>query len=274
MVHMKKALSLFFGVYLLAWLIAEEGSSLVSEMGTGGWLGLAVLLIVAGYIYLKIATSRQRERAIVRAKDKMHEITKRHLDTLARKRLMLVKADEYGDIDTKPWNAEVQRFVDRVYRPTLTEFQAESIAPTLSKISTDIIEKAAREEADRIASQIDYDGSMSPLEYEHYCSRLLNGAGWNTSVTQASGDQGADIIATKDTKRVVIQCKQYGTPVGNFAVQEIAAARSHYKANVAVVVSTAGYTSSAKQLAATNDVHLLHHSDLLKFQELLDAARV
>jgi restriction system protein len=46
------------------------------------------------------------------------------------------------------------------------------------------------------------------------------------------------------------------------AVQEIAAARSHYSVDYAVVVSKSDYTNAARQLAGTNKVFLIHHDDI------------
>ncbi len=72
------------------------------------------------------------------------------------------------------------------------------------------------------------------------------------------------IIAKKNGVVLVLQCKLWDTPVGNKAVQEIAAARGHYFANGAAVVSNQSYTAAAKVLAQSNRVLLLHHSDLEK----------
>jgi restriction system protein len=97
----------------------------------------------------------------------------------------------------------------------------------------------------------------------------LRSAGWSASTTKGSGDQGTDIIATKADLRLVVQCKLYNHPVGNKAVQEIAAARTHEKADWAAVVSNARYTPAAEELAATNGVLLLHHTDLRTIDDLL-----
>jgi hypothetical protein len=109
-----------------------------------------------------------------------------------------------------------------------------------------------------------YHDGMTPTEYEHLCARLLSQAGWKTEVTRASGDQGADVVATKGNTRAVIQAKKYSTPVGNDAVQQVYAAQAHYGATVGAVVCTAGFTASARQLARSTRVHLLHHDQLLE----------
>jgi restriction system protein len=53
----------------------------------------------------------------------------------------------------------------------------------------------------------------------------------------------------KNNVRVVLQCKLYGGPVGNKAVQEAAAGRAHERADFGIVVTNNRYTSAAEQLA-------------------------
>jgi len=89
--------------------------------------------------------------------------------------------------------------------------------------------------------------------------------GWRSKTTKASGDQGADIVATKDGITVVCQCKRYSKSVGNKAVQEAFAAKTFYNAQKGAVITNAGYTKSARELAEKTAVELFHFSDLLKF---------
>jgi restriction system protein len=114
-----------------------------------------------------------------------------------------------------------------------------------------------------------FDPAMTPEQYEHFCADLLREIRWTARVTQASGDQGVDIVAEKRGARIVVQCKKYSKPVGNRAVQEIVAAIAHEDAGRGVVVATNGYTRAARRLAASNRVLLLHHSQLRRIDRLL-----
>jgi restriction system protein len=111
--------------------------------------------------------------------------------------------------------------------------------------------------------------NMTPREFEHYCADVLREMKWKARVTQASGDQGVDIVAEKRGVRIVIQCKKYSKPVGNRAVQEIVAAIAHEGARRGVVVATCDYTPAAVKLAASNQVLLLRHEDLRGIDRLL-----
>jgi restriction system protein len=90
------------------------------------------------------------------------------------------------------------------------------------------------------------------------------------NVTQATGDQGVDVIAMKNGMRVVLQCKKYSSPVGNKAVQEIVAGKIHEQAHHAAVVTNNTFTSSALQLASTNGVKLLHVTELSDFANTIE----
>jgi restriction system protein len=117
--------------------------------------------------------------------------------------------------------------------------------------------------------QAKFHEDMSPIEFEHYCAQVLREMKWDARVTQASGDQGVDIIADKRGRRIVLQCKKYSKPVGNRAVQEIVAAIAHVDAERGIVVATRDYTPAAQRLAASNEVLLLHHTELRKIDRLL-----
>jgi restriction system protein len=123
--------------------------------------------------------------------------------------------------------------------------------------------------AQRLAMQNDaHVPSMSPLEYERFVARELERAGWRVKHCGAAGDQGCDVLGYRDGFRLVVQVKLYRKPVSNSAIQEVVAARRHYRAHLMAVVAPAGFTPSALALARSNGVHLLHHSELPQLQRL------
>jgi len=211
--------------------------------------------------------------ALKSARTKIAAQVEAHLDTLARKRLTGVTKDAYGMIIASKWQAEVQYFMDRVVRPTLTDEEAKALAPVLSRVATELVEEPVRGRARELDDDLMFDPAMTPLEYEAYCALILEKAGWNTEVTKASGDQGADVLAIRGGRLLVVQCKKHEAQIGNKAVQEVVAARQHQRAHYAAVVSTSGYTRSAHELASSTGTLLLHHSQLSTLHErLLSAA--
>ena len=111
---------------------------------------------------------------------------------------------------------------------------------------------------------------MSAREFEYSCANELRKMGWKAELTKGSGEQGVDIVAEKDGVRIVLQCKKYSRPVGNKAVQEIAAGKSHETAHAAFVVSNAPYIKSAQELAITTGAYLLHYLDLKDIDRILE----
>lgn len=126
-------------------------------------------------------------------------------------------------------------------------------------------ERRSRLLSDLMVSKLNWKDGIEPLEFERRCSEFLKMCGWRSRTTKASGDQGADIVATKDGITVVCQCKRYSKSVGNKAVQEVFAAKTFYNAQRGAVITNAGYTKSAIELAGKTGIELFHFSDLLKF---------
>lgn len=98
---------------------------------------------------------------------------------------------------------------------------------------------------------------MTGEEYEEYCKGILEAYDWDVIVTPKTGDQGIDLIGTYGSIRFGFQCKRYSKPVGNSAVQQAVAGRIHHNCEYAAVVTNAGFTQSATQLAESTKVLLL-----------------
>lgn len=104
--------------------------------------------------------------------------------------------------------------------------------------------------------------------FEQWVAGRLEMHGWRADVTAGSGDQGIDIIARRDGRKVGIQCKRYGGPVGNKAVQEAFSGRAFHRVDMAVVITTGHYTQSARDLSRRTGVHLLHVKDIPRLRKL------
>ena len=99
-------------------------------------------------------------------------------------------------------------------------------------------------------------------DYEQYCATTLRKWGWRVTHVGASGDQGADLLAEWNGTKVVLQCKFWRQTVGNRAVQEAYAAARHYNAQYSAVISEAGYTAGARELAASTGTYLISQAEL------------
>lgn len=117
-------------------------------------------------------------------------------------------------------------------------------------------------EIEELYQNADYTDEIDPFEYEHYCAEEFKKNGWIAEATQGSSDQGVDVKASKDGIDLVAQCKRFAKPVGNKAVQEVVAGIKYYAANKGIVIAPNGFTKSAKKLAESNNIDLIHHSEI------------
>ncbi len=112
--------------------------------------------------------------------------------------------------------------------------------------------------------------TLSGVEFETYIARILKQFGFEVSGTPATGDQGADLIATRDGKRIIIQAKRYEGAVGNKAVQEVTGAVSYYGGDEGWVITNSTFTPSAKALAQKANVRLIDGARLAAMEKLIE----
>jgi HJR/Mrr/RecB family endonuclease len=98
---------------------------------------------------------------------------------------------------------------------------------------------------------------MSGKQFELFVRNRLVEQGYDrVKTTAASGDMGADLIAEKDGRTVVVQCKRYSGVVGIQAVQEVIGAKHFDAADEAWVVTDSTFTKAARNLARAAKVRL------------------
>jgi len=222
---------------------------------------LAVVLLFGGRLLFRFIAAGEVNNAVADA-------VAAHMDELVRRRAQLLTSDACRTEQTARWEKEIAHFLSTQVSPSLTRRQRAIFAARED-------EAAARVER-LVAAKAAHRPTLSSLppnatggDFKRFCSDKLRAAGWDAHVTQGSRDQGVDVIATKNGVRVVLQCKLYSRPIGNKAVQEAAASRAYERAHYAAAVSSTAYTRDAEQLAWTNDVLLLHYSQLGELDRLL-----
>lgn len=104
---------------------------------------------------------------------------------------------------------------------------------------------------------------MDPYDFEHFVADLWEARGWKTTVSQASVDQGIDIVATKESpfpQKQVIQAKRYArdNTIGSPKIQQYASLRQQVEgADATVIVTTSGFTRQAESIAKNLNVKLV-----------------
>lgn len=125
-----------------------------------------------------------------------------------------------------------------------------------------LIVNVIREQKLRKSGILEVD-KMSGRKFEEYLQALLKTKGYYVQLTPASGDYGADLILSTKGMKIIVQAKRYKKNVGVKAVQEIASAKSHYKADECWVVTNSFFTEQARKLASSNQVRLVDRKQLM-----------
>jgi restriction system protein len=211
---------------------------------------LVFCAVLFGCVKLSLNIKAKKQEQLM---EKVNDLLKQHSTSLSVRRQQLITTDHYGVVNDKKWQDEISHFIEKVIVP---------VSGTLGYGTTIELYKIVDQAAASIPSDIRFSNNMSPTEYEQLVCQTLKEHEWEARTTKGSGDQGIDVVASLNGKRIVIQCKLYSNNVGNSAVQEAVAGREFEKAQFAAVVSNAAFTASAKQLAATANVLLLHHDEL------------
>lgn len=103
---------------------------------------------------------------------------------------------------------------------------------------------------------------LNGMEFEEFLAGLLRAQGYAVELTAVTGDYGADLILTKDGKRIAVQTKRYVGSAGIQAVQEALAGQAYYQCDAAWVVTTGAFTANARALAEKSGVILIGRGDL------------
>lgn len=108
--------------------------------------------------------------------------------------------------------------------------------------------------------QRDFWFSMSGHDFEHEFGKLLEKDGYVVTPTKGSGDGGIDLVATKDSQEIIIQCKAWKNPVGPAPIREMQGVKVDHQQ--VWVVGLGGFTSGAKEFAKQKGIKLFEYKDV------------
>lgn len=249
-------LALLFLACAFAWLIWSRRWGGILFISGGTAATVFVIWVVIPYLRRSVLFQQ------------VYSITDEHMEALVRQRTILIRTDPYGKPVLDKWNSEINYFIIHHVRPGLRPGQRSSFDRYRRSVAARIAAHVAEVAQQRPAFS-SVPANMTGAEFEAFCADRLRDCGWEVRLTPLSHDQGVDVIAEKSGVRVALQCKLYAKPVGNSAVQEIAAGRVHQQAHYGAVVTNGTFTPSAKELSATNGIRLLHYSDLPQLGSML-----
>lgn len=111
------------------------------------------------------------------------------------------------------------------------------------------------------------------IEFEKKCLDALESLGFCVEETPVSGDFGADLLASRNTLKFCIQCKDHITPIGVGAIQESYSAMEFYDSDYAVVVCSSSFTPAALKMADKLGVICLNFDHIEKLMDRVQCGR-
>lgn len=213
---------------------------------------LGIVLIAGFVIKVFFENSRkEREQALAKSIAKIDE----HIDTLRTNRLKYLIKNEYGILILEKWEKQKEYFYTKVLELGNNRVLTKREVFALIDSRIDEFDKKCPIESKCV-------DLLGPLEFEIFCAKLIQKNGWYATTTKGSGDQGVDVLAIKNKKKAIFQCKKYSKPVGNKAVQEAIAGKEFAGADFAFVVTNSTFTSAAIELSVKTKVFLIHYTEL------------
>jgi HJR/Mrr/RecB family endonuclease len=103
------------------------------------------------------------------------------------------------------------------------------------------------------------------VDWENYLAEVCSALGARVELTKISGDQGVDLVAIFQARRVAIQAKGWSNSVGNSAVQEVVSGQRFYNCHACAVITNSRFTPSAVELAKVNGCSLISEDNFEKF---------
>lgn len=109
---------------------------------------------------------------------------------------------------------------------------------------------------------------MTGIQFEYFVKRLLQKNGYeDVQITKASGDEGVDLTAIHNGKKIAVQCKRYKNKITNKAIQEVFSGKHVYKCDEAYVITNSYFTDNAILLAKNHKVKLINRDQLFDLLE-------
>ncbi|GAA6916675.1 restriction endonuclease [Helicobacter pylori] len=125
-----------------------------------------------------------------------------------------------------------------------------------------VISSYKKRQLKRALQKID---AMNGFEFEEYSKIFFTSKGFEVSITQKSGDYGADLIAEKDGIKWAVQAKRYSHKVSPKAIQEVVSSKAYYACEKACVITNSYFTQAAQKLAQANGVILIDRDEWVRF---------
>lgn len=111
---------------------------------------------------------------------------------------------------------------------------------------------------------------LSGSDFERQLADLYRRVGYSAAVTAGSGDQGVDIVLTRNGKRTIVQCKEHSKPVGPAVARELYGSLVASDADSAILACTSGFTIGVFDFVRNKPIELVDVETIVRMQETLN----
>ena len=115
---------------------------------------------------------------------------------------------------------------------------------------------------------IDYWMSLRGIQFEQELAALYRHLGYQVQSTPKSGDQGIDLILTKDGKTTIVQCKGQKGHASPAVVRELYGSLYAFEgASHAILACTGGFTQGVRDFATGKPITLISTIEMAQMAE-------
>lgn len=112
------------------------------------------------------------------------------------------------------------------------------------------------------SDSISYLYSLDPRDFEEWTGDLFRALGYEVTVTPYSGDGGVDVICTKDTVTIGVQCKRYNGVVSDDVIYDLHKSLGVHHLMEGCVVTTGFFSVTAINAAKEYGIKLYDRTNL------------
>nr|WP_310688780.1 restriction endonuclease [Aliifodinibius sp. S!AR15-10] len=106
--------------------------------------------------------------------------------------------------------------------------------------------------------------NIKPEKFEEYVRDIFDERGYQTNLTQFTGDGGIDITLKKNSKTKIVQCKRYKGVVSSPEIRQFLGTLTYNEVDAGIFVTTGKFSSGAKKIARKSDIQLINGDSLVK----------
>jgi restriction endonuclease Mrr len=109
-----------------------------------------------------------------------------------------------------------------------------------------------------------YWESLGGIEFEQELGKLFMARGYHMQSTPRTGDEGVDLVVTKNGKTTVVQCKAQKARAGQPVVRDLYGSVFHFRADKAILACTGGFTKGVYEFVQGKPIILIDSSDIAR----------